>query len=312
MAIRRPLYYDNGNLREMSDAQLAQVRSRVAYVYSLFPSVVINIGLTGGTMSGLPLVDTRKTAGSFLTRADRFPTELETPEPGTVTVSYSRISSANNGTTFPTIDTNNRVFPLYSNNGNFQAMSTQDMYDTFIFPAIDNLTSSATTSDQAGTYRIHTATTLAGHTLVSSTPVFVDTRANTSLYSAASIPEALDQPQTIANYYLFQINGVDNEYSQPLYLRSDNNIQTYTKSSFDNILQSMVRYVTRTITGYRIGYNINGVGNNRGTGMTNTILNGPGTDNTTRFVSVNDYRRQEFPNGTAVTANTYYLRISQS
>ena len=38
-------------------------------------------------------------------------------------------------------------------------------------------------SQQAGTYTLATSTSLAGSTLVSSTPIFVDTRADTSAYS---------------------------------------------------------------------------------------------------------------------------------
>ena len=41
--------------------------------------------------------------------------------------------------------------------------------------------------------------------------------------------------------------------------------------------------------------------------MVNTILNGGGNYQQ-RFVNANDYRAQEFPNGTAVTANTYNLK----
>ena len=64
-------------------------------------------------------------------------------------------------------------------------------------------------------------------------------------------------------------------------------------------------------TGYRISYNINGSGNNRGTAMTDTILNGSGNYQT-RQVNTDDYRAQEFPNGTAVTATTYNLKINKS
>ena len=32
----------------------------------------------------------------------------------------------------------------------------------------------------------------------------------------------------------------------------------------------------------------------------------------TRFVNADDYRTQEFPSGSAVTQNTYYLRINKS
>jgi hypothetical protein len=45
--------------------------------------------------------------------------------------------------------------------------------------------------------------------------------------------------------------------------------------------------------------------------MANTILNGAGNYQTL-FVNADDYRAQEFPNGTAVTANTYFLRINKT
>ena len=44
--------------------------------------------------------------------------------------------------------------------------------------------------------------------------------------------------------------------------------------------------------------------------MVNTILNGSG-NRQTRFVNTNDYRAQEFPNGSATTANTYRLKINR-
>ena len=46
----------------------------------------------------------------------------------------------------------------------------------------------------------------------------------------------------------------------------------------------------------------------KGTGMADTRLNGSGNYQT-RFVNNDDYRAQEFPNGTATTINTYYLRL---
>ena len=66
-------------------------------------------------------------------------------------------------------------------------------------------------------------------------------------------------------------------------------------------------------TGYRISYNINGSGNNRGTAMTDTILNGSGNYQT-RQVNTDDYRGdQGLPNGDpAVTATTYNLKINKS
>ena len=63
----------------------------------------------------------------------------------------------------------------YTSSGHIQAMSLQDVKDTFLHPAID-LLSSAQHQLNNSTYTLATSTSLAGSTLVSSTPIFVDTR----------------------------------------------------------------------------------------------------------------------------------------
>ena len=45
--------------------------------------------------------------------------------------------------------------------------------------------------------------------------------------------------------------------------------------------------------------------------MTDTRLNGSG-NRQTRFVNANDYRAQEFPNGSATTIATHNLKIAKS
>lgn len=309
MAVRRPLYYDAGNLREMSDSMLTSIRQRCVYLYGGSPAVDLSQVASSGSLASIN--DTRKQAGAYSTRIDRFPTEAETAEPGTVTVTYDKINSATDSVSAIT-DTNNKLYPVYNNSGNIQAMSATDIFDTFITQAIDLLIDG---NDRDGTYRIHTATSLTNHTLISSTPVFQDTRANTGAYSAGGIPEALDQPTTITNYYLMRTNQGTSygtpSITEPLFIRTDNDLQTYTSASFDTILQNEIRYHTANTTGSRITYSINGTGQNRGSAMVNTILNGNGNYQT-RFVNANDYRAQEFPNGTAVTANTYRLRITRS
>ena len=45
--------------------------------------------------------------------------------------------------------------------------------------------------------------------------------------------------------------------------------------------------------------------------MADTKLNGSGNYQT-RFVGLDDYRAQEFPNGSAATISTYYLRINKA
>lgn len=307
MAFRRPLYESGGDLYEMNDSQIAAVQSQISYLYSQSPSVTLSVVSSGGNLG--TYTDTRQQAGAYRTFTTRFPTEAETAEPSTVTVSYSRVSQSVATTSEPA-DTNNLAFPAFSNNGNIQAMTATDMYDTFMGPAITNLTSGSTGVAQGGTYTVSSSTSLAGATLVSATPIFSDTRANTSLYTAGGIPEALDQPFTVTNYYLHRINGSDPvAYNAPVFIRAaDADIQIFTTSTFDTQMQNFIRHAAASVTGLQIRYSINGTGTNRGTGMANTILNGSGNYQT-RFVNADDYRAQEFPNGSVITAATHRLRI---
>lgn len=307
MAVRTPLKLDGSNLREMTSSEITAIKNQVMYLYGTDPSVDLSQVSSGGNLGTIS--DTRKTAGAYRTFTNRFPSEAETAEPGTSTVNYARISQSTENTT-ETADTNNVAFPVYQSSGNIYAMTLTDVYDTFIYPTIDTLTDGG---DRPGTYRIHTSTSLSGHTLISSTPVFSDTRANTGLYTAGGIPEALDQPFTVTNYYLLRTNsGSAVSYTQPLFIRnSDKNIQQYSTASFDAILKNCVRHVASEVSGSRIRYRINGSGNNRGSGMANTVLNGAGNYQT-RYVNTNDYRAQEFPNGSVTTQATNFLRIYQT
>lgn len=308
MTARRPLYWDGSDLREMTSTMITEITNRCVYLYGGSPSVTLSQVSSGGNISPT-MTDTRKQAGAYGTRVDRFPTEGETAEPGTVTVNYDRISQTVASLSTPT-DTNNKLYPAYyDGSGAVQAMSATDVFDTFITTAIGTLTDG---NDRDGTFRIHTATSLSGHTLISSTPVFTDTRANTGAYTAGGIPETLDQPTTVTNYYLFRTNqGSAPSITVPLQINSDNDLQTYTAANFDAMLLAEIRHHTVNTSGSTITYNVNGSGTNRGSAMVNTILNGGGNYQT-RFVNANDYRAQEFPNGTAVTANTYNLKIYRS
>ena len=311
MAVRRPLYWDtsSGSIKTMTGAEVDSIISQVSYVYSLSPSVTLSVVSSGGSLGTIS--DTRKSAGAALTRVERFSTEAETAEPGTVTVNFAKITEAVASVSEPTSGAEG-TYPCYYYNGGIRPMTDTDVYDTFISPAITNLTSGSTGTAQGGTYRIHTSDGgLSGHTLVSATAVFTDTRADTSLYTAAGIGEALDQPTTITNFYLYTVNGAAASYIKPLRVTAtNNNLQVFSATLFDTLLQNHVRYAAASISGQQVRYSYS-TGNNRGSGMTNTILNGSGNYQTL-YVNTNDYRAQEFPDGSAVTADTYFLKINKS
>jgi hypothetical protein len=309
MAVRKPLYNNSNNLQEMTTTMVDEIVDQVVYQYFLNPSVTLSVVGSSGNLGTLN--DTRLQAGSQSTSVSGFPSEATTAEPSTVTVNYSKISSTNASVSTPTADTG-KTWPIYyTDTGEIRAMSLTDVKDTFIHPAIDLLTSGSTTTQQGGTYQISTSTSLTGNTLVSSTAVFTDTRANTSAYTASGIPETLDQPTTITNYYLHKIDGANTTYTSPMFIEGSNDIQAFNQSTFNSLLQEWVRYTAVSSTdGYKIVYGYSS-GNNRGTGMGDTRLNGSGNYQT-RFVNANDYRAQEFPNGSATTVNTYYLKINKA
>ena len=308
MAVRTPLYNDSGNIKQMTSAMVDEIVDQVVYQYSLNPGVSLSVVSSGGSVGTIS--DTRLQAGAHSTSATGTPSEGTTAEPSTVTVNYSKIDQTD-ATHTPTADTG-KLWPIYYNSSNqIQAMSITDVKDTFLHPAIDLLVSGSTGTQQGGTYQISTSTSVSGSTLVSSTAVFQDTRANTSLYTAGGIPETLDQPTTITSYYLHKITGSDTSYTLPFFINADNNIQIFAEATFESLIQEWIRHTAAASTdGYRLSYSYT-TGNNRGTGMTDTKLDGSGNYQT-RFVNANDYRAQEFPNGTAQTQNTYYLKINKS
>ena len=311
MAVRSPLKNDSGNLKEMSSAEVDQVVDQIIYQYSLNPGVTLSVVGSGGNLSSIN--DTRLEAGAVASTNTSFPNEATTDEPGTVTVAYQRISQTI-ASVSPTSDTGKLWPAYYTSSGHIQAMSLQDVKDTFLHPAIDLLVAGTTTTQQAGTYHINTSTSVAGSTLVSATPIFLDTRADTSAYTAGGIGETLDQPTTITSFYLHRVDGSNTAYEVPFVINAQNNLQQYDTTTFQSLCQEWIRETASDSSdGYAIRYSlgVSGSGNTRGSGMGDTRLNGSGNYQT-RFVNADDYRAQEFPDGTPTTINTYYLRIRKS
>ena len=388
MAIRAPLYYDAGNLREMTSGEVDEIITQAIYQYSIAPSVVLSVVSSGGTVGSI--TDTRQQAGAMSTHNSSFPSEATTNEPSTVTITYDKIQQTLNSGSAPT--DSGKTWPVYRTAGNdIQAMSLEDVQDTFIHPAIDKLVAATLGTDQGGTYHINTATSVAGSTLVDATPIYVNTQADTTAYTGdaaglgqnfdksysslgasgtntitvnnvtdlevgmtifrqdnSTLPdkstspttiteivgttltlsqnftsqasgtytigaEAIDQPTTMQEYFLHRVDGVDNTLTKvPVFVRaSDNDIQEYTEVAFETLLADHIKYTAAaSVDGYKIEYSfITGV--NRGSGMADTILTGSG-DYQTHQVDGDDYRAQEFPNGSPTTANTWYLKINKS
>ena len=314
MTARLPLWYNAGNLQEMTPAEIVEWQVAAIFVYAQSPTSVLTV--VGGSGSLAAMSDTRKTAGAYSTNVTAFVAEASTAEPGTATVSYDKVTqtlttvgvgqTADTGITFPVWWDNT--------NGVIQAMTLADFKDTFITPAITLLVAGTESNNTGGTYTVTTSSTAAaGYTNVSTTPIFVDTRANTALYSAAGIPETLDQPTTITNYYLHRRNGADSTPTRNLLLLEGGTggIIEGVTATMKALIGNWIRYDAANTVGQKITYTVaTSGGSTRGSGMVDTRLNGAGDYQTLQVGD--DYRSQEFPNGTAATITTYALRIAKS
>lgn len=323
MAVRTPLYWDGTSLAQMTAAMVTDCVDETIRQYGLNPSVTLSYVASGGTLTGID--DTRLISGASGVDATNFDTEAETAEPTTITVNYDHISDATATITTPT-DTANKAFPVFydSVTGSIQAMSLQDMLDTFVDPALarmvtDGYTSTADNHD--GMFFISTSnSTSTNDLLVDASPVYTNTIADTTQFLAANIGTAgttQDFPTTVQDYYLrkFERNhATSSSYlgpTTPMQINGSNDLQAFTEVNFSTILQDAIRHAAVNVVGSRIQYSIvtTLTGTSMGTGMADTKLNGSGNYQTL-FGGANDYRAQEFPDGVETTQQTYYLQAA--
>lgn len=306
------------NLIELSAAERTQMFQRVAYCYNLSGEYrEVTRVASGGNLGNMS--DTRKAAGTATDQTaaqGEYATAANTPNITNVTNTTNMLNQTALSTASTAIpaDTDNLAFPLYvTDTGMLMAMTATDFFDSIIDPAIDIMISGVTTAAAGGMYHISSATSVSGSTRISATPVFTDTRADTSAFTAAGIPETLDQPTTINNYYLYRVTPSSATNPLPMYLDGgDEQIHQYTQAEWDALLTAFVEHYVNKVTGSRIQYNINGGGSQMGSGMADTSLSGASASGyNTRFVAADSYRTQEFPNGTPTTQNTYRLRVER-
>ena len=114
MAIRAPLYYDAGDLKEMNSGEVDQIIAQVIYQYSLAPSVALSRVNSGGSVG--TITDTRQQAAAMSTHNSSFPNEATTNEPTTVTITYDKINQTVTSGSTPT--DSGKTWPVYRTAGN--------------------------------------------------------------------------------------------------------------------------------------------------------------------------------------------------
>ena len=315
MAVRFAVKLDgNNNIQRCTQAEMTALVQEAIRQYGLDPSVVLTVG--SGNLGNLS--DTRLKAGAAGSDSTNFDTAGELADVSTVTVNYNKVIQTVNSISTLESGDDEYSFPLYlDGDNNLRAMTLTDVYDTFVSPAVLLMCTGDTGTDQAGTYTITSSTSAAsGETLVSSTAVFTDTRANAGAYTAGGLPETVDQPTTITNYYLHRIDSAAAAtIVRPLvHVRANTDrIQMYPLTKLRVFLKAALQRAASTTdhSGSTIRYSWSSTGttNSRGTAMLDTRLN-----SSTRLTNQvgDDYRAQEVPSGSATTISTHRLYIVRS
>ena len=319
MAVRTPLYFDgDNNLRPYSASDDAAIKKRMVQLWTNAITASISV-VSNGTGNMTLMSDTAYQAGDAPSNNTRFSNNSPTSTSEYTATNFNKLLFSEISAPAPA-DTNNKAFPIYLDaSNNLHAMTLDDMVDTYARSAIQDILASG--NDYGGLYKItNSEISPAGHTIQSATTnrIFRDTVFDTSLTLEAGTTDP--DARTLVNpYYLHQANafwyeGADDSDTDivnlPIKIRTDNDLQTYSAADFDTLLQSVIRYTSRNITGCKVKYEItvndDVTGLQRGVIMTDTQI----TEQVRVNTQVSDnYISQNFPSGTPSVKNSYRLRL---
>jgi len=85
-----------------------------------------------------------------------------------------------------------------------------------------------------------------------------------------------------------------------------------TYAEFDTLFSPLIKHAIANEAGYTVNYNINGNGTRQGTQIANRQMIGVTGQYTKYAATDDDYRAQEFPNGTIVVQNAWDLNLERT
>ena len=329
MTVRRALVTKDAEaIKEYTNTERDNIHQVIAKCYADDPSVLLSyVSGNNGNLTGF--VDTRFRSGPVSTDVSAFPAETTTGEPEEINVAtYDYISQTrtNPATGFTSTTWNSwTAKPVYMETDSIiREMSFQDVLDTFIDPVIGNIVSGTTGANAGGSFFVSTSTSETNCTQLGL--IFTDTVTKLSLYSAASIgtdgtyQDHVDTSSTV-NYYLHKNDGVAVAKRLPLVIDYTSNgrnnpagLREMTSAEFDDLFCKLIIQEAYDGTGNTLSYAIDGSGTTKGSAITNRSMSGVTGDHTTRQVTpgLDDYRAQEFANGTVSVKDTWRLKLDRT
>lgn len=330
MAVRRPVRLSGSNLRSYSTADLLSLHKEGINQYGHNPSVTLQVISNGGNMN--TITDTRYQASEPVIKTDGTYDTPDDTEAISVANKHVHMSHANiaepqfTGTAWEDYS-----FPIYlTADNNIHIMDKFDWLDSCIAPCLDYLRSNEGVDDnalRAGTYHVSTSGSVTGSTLVSPTPIFVDTKADVTAFASGDLPELRDQQGSSTSYYLHRFDPTPISYNTPIVLqKSTQQLIAMPKPAFSDMLGTWLRYaaaVSGANQNKKLFYNFynnsqapTSTMDNRGSAILNTFT---AAQTLRQFedssygggYGYNLYIAQHVPSGsqTADSANTWQLRI---
>jgi len=329
-------FIENGStgIRETTLAEHNNMLGRIAYLYQQSQPITLSVVASNGNISP-NMTDTRYKSGTAARNTSgawpavtSYPPESTTGEPELVVgTTYDKISqTVSTPTSFTNSDYQSlNIKPIYrETDGSLREMSYNQILAYFIDGVADAMVSTNTVSDAAGgSYFISTSSSVSGATNLGT--VFVDTHANLSGYLASNIGTAgtYQDVFTTTTYSLFRVDSAissqSSGYRTPLVVDYSANrkntpagLRHMTYAEFDSLFEPLVRYALHSVAGYTLRYNINGSGTRQGTQIANRQMIGVSGAYTKYAATQDDYRAQEFPNGTLVVQNAFNLNLERT
>ena len=321
MAFRRPLLIDEttGHMRQMSDIELHQFAQHTAKEWLQQTSYPIRLSAVSGVTGNLGVMaDTRLKSGNALDNSDTdFPTEAQTDEPQLDTTSFYSIQQDIDNVLPPSDPTGLLYFAYLNASNDLQAMSLQDMIDTFCVVARYGKGDVIGEIIDLKPHRIFTPPPVA-IPWTNLGVVFQDTNYNPIGEVVPAAGSSYSNWVTVATYNLYRYNTAltTTRTLLPAGITANGVLEPRNDGYINAIMTAVLNYAVVNVVGSKIRYNINGGGNANGFAPLNdTRLNGSGNYvqqlKDPNDANPDDYVAVEFPNGTQSIINTYQVRCER-
>ena len=348
MTAYRPLIAPSNNesVREFTQAEFASIHGRIASLQYNNPVATLNVVASGGNLSP-SMEDFRYRSGVAQTTTGN---QNSTDEGNAEFVQFGSLSLPEliSGGVYDrvsqTLDTATqfvadeawyngqlikpvRVITGQLKVGGFQAMTYQDVLDTFFEPIYAAYkTPNPSSPLSAGSYFISTNASESGANQLGGMPIFVDTETSAASYSVNSIPTSgnMDVISSTTSYYLHRVNQQQGTqgtgYRTPLIIDYNNSLKadglrSMTYAEFDSFFVAIMNYQFKNVTGNRLRYNMDLSTNNPAGDVIGSVFNRNMNTNTGSWgkkkFSTDDYRSVRFPNGTVQVQQTWNLTLER-